>query len=66
MILNIEVDPKVAEIYAAEAEKHGGTMLDLMASVLAFWPAIQWQYVDDIELIRLLNARRRVQLEVLP
>lgn len=42
MILPIDVDPSVSKIYHAEAERRGTTALELMASVLAFWPAAQW------------------------
>lgn len=42
MILSIQVDPEVAQIYQAEAERIGTTMLELMSAVVAFWPAAQW------------------------
>lgn len=42
MIIPIDVEPGVARIYHAEAQKRGTTMLELMESVLAFWPAAQW------------------------
>lgn len=42
MIVPIDVEPSVAQIYRAQAELLGTTMLELMASVVAFWPAIQW------------------------
>lgn len=42
MILTVEVEPGVVQIYQAQAAKLGTTTQELMASVLAFWPAAQW------------------------
>jgi hypothetical protein len=42
MIVYLNVEPGVAQIYQAQAVKLDTTMRELMESVLAFWPAVQW------------------------
>ena len=47
MIIRIDVEPGVATIYHAEAKRRGTTAQELMSSVLAFWPAVQWDMRQD-------------------
>lgn len=42
MIVYLKVEPGIAQIYQARAEELKTTMQELMESVLAFWPAAQW------------------------
>ena len=47
MIVYLNVELGVAQIYRAEAERRGTTMRELMESVLAFWPAAQWDMKQE-------------------